>query len=81
MKGRFILELEDSRATAALYASDELLEGELKSPQEILAKIDEVTQEGIAEVAKNIFKENSLNLAVIGPYKNEDRFRKLLKLT
>jgi predicted Zn-dependent peptidase len=79
MKGRFILELEDSRATAALYASDELLEGELKSPEEILAKIDEVTQEGIAEVAKNIFKENSLNLAVIGPYKEESKFQKLLK--
>lgn len=78
MKGRFILELEDSRATASMYASDELLEGELKTPEEIIKKIDVVDEDGVLEVAKDIFKEHMLNLVVIGPYKEEERFKKLL---
>lgn len=80
MKGRFILELEDSRSMASLYASDELLENEIKTPDQILAKIDEVTASDVQKVAADIFKQTTLNLAVIGPYKDEAKFQKLLKL-
>ncbi|MCL4339200.1 insulinase family protein [Patescibacteria group bacterium] len=80
IKGRFTLELEDSKSVAALFATTEVLENTVRTPEEIMKHIDEVTIEDVQEVAKDIFKENSLNLAIIGPYKEEERFTKLLKL-
>lgn len=81
LKGRFILELEDSRNVAALFSSEELLEDDIKTPEDIIKEIDSVTLEDVTAVANDIFKEETLNLAVIGPYKDEERFGKLLKLT
>jgi len=34
----------------------------------------------VQTVAQDIFKEEKLNLAIIGPYKDEERFKKILKL-
>lgn len=78
VKGRFTLELEDSKNVAHLFASEELLEKQILTPEEILEKVDAVTIEEVSEVAKEIFVRNNLNLAIIGPYKGEERFRKLL---
>ena len=80
IKGKLILELEDSRNVAGLFASAELLEDRIKTPEEIMRKVDRVTAEDVRATAQNVFKEETLNLAVIGPYKNEERFLKLLKL-
>lgn len=79
IKGRFTLELEDSRSVAALFATDEVLENTVRTPEEIIKKIDEVTIEEVQKVARDIFRHEWLNLAIIGPYKEEERFRKLLK--
>lgn len=79
LKGRFVLELEDSRNVAALFSSEELLEEDIKTPQDIMKEIDSVTLSDVTRVANDIFKHDTLNLAVIGPYKEEERFRKLLK--
>jgi hypothetical protein len=32
------------------------------------------------EVANDIFKDEKLNLAILGPYKSKDDFRKILKI-
>lgn len=80
LKGKLILDLEDSRNVAGLFATGELLEGKIKTPEDIMKNVDKVTAEEVRETAENIFKEQSLNLAVIGPYKNEERFLELLKL-
>lgn len=80
LKGRFTLELEDSRNVASHFADTELLEGKIATPLEIMKEIDKVTLEDVRDVARDVFKENTLNLAVIGPYRDESRFRKLLKL-
>lgn len=79
IKGRLILELEDSRNVAGLYGFQELLDKKVYSPSEMLLKIDKVTTSDIQRVAKDIFKTNKLNLAVIGPFKDNLRFAKLLK--
>ena len=80
IKGRLTLELEDSQAVAGLYAGQEIIEEKIRTPQEIMRHIDAVTKEEIYAVAEDIFKQNKLNLAVIGPYKDSARFEKLLKL-
>ncbi len=80
LKGRFILELEDSRNVGALFATTEILEDRIQTPEEIIKLIDEVTIDDVQKVAQDLFRKDSLNLAIIGPYKEEERFRKLLKL-
>ena len=80
LKGRLTLELEDSHNVASLFGTAELLEKEIRTPSEIMEKIDKVTSGEVQAVAKNIFGQNRLNLAIIGPYKDEDRFKNLLHL-
>lgn len=80
LKGRLTLELEDSRSVASLFADSELLEEKVRTPEEIMKGVDAVTAEDIRKVAKDIFIQKTLNLAIIGPYKEEGRFAKLLKL-
>ncbi len=79
LKGRFVLSLEDSRNVAARFSLLALLEKEIRTPEETMRMIDKVTTEDVQRVARAIFKPEKLNLAVIGPYKDEGRFRKLLK--
>jgi predicted Zn-dependent peptidase len=86
LKGRLVLEIEDSRFLASVFAVGELLEGKIKTPEEIMAKIDAVTLKDLRRVASDIFKKEKLNLAVIGPYKDNlknnisKKFRQLLML-
>jgi predicted Zn-dependent peptidase len=82
IKGRFILHLEDSHEVADLYVRRFLLERKIITPKQFLAKIEAVTREDVSRVAKRVFVEKNLNLAVVGPYKEKDRqrFVKLLNL-
>jgi predicted Zn-dependent peptidase len=79
LKGKMVLSLEDSEEFAHLLAKYELLHDAAKTPEEIMKLIDKVTVQDIARVAKDVFKEDSMKIAVIGPYDDVDRFEKLLK--
>jgi predicted Zn-dependent peptidase len=78
LKGRMILMLEDSYAVASRYAAQVLLEKKIRTPEEAMRLIDKVTTNDIQRVAKAVFKPQNLNLAIIGPYKEKSRFKKLL---
>ncbi len=80
LKGRLILELEDSKNMASIFGTSEVLENRIKTPEEIIALIDKVTLHDLSRVAEDIFRKEKLNLAVIGPFKDGQRFEKLLKL-
>ena len=80
IKGKMALILEPSDALASFYSEQELLEREILTPKEIYAKIDKVSSQDILKVAKDIFQPKNLNLALIGPLKNKNKFEKLLKL-
>ena len=80
IKGRMLLGLETSDAWAAYNGEQEILEQRVLSPEEECAKIDSVSQADILRVAKEIFAPERLNLALIGPFKDKERFEKLLKL-
>ena len=80
LKGHFVLELEDSRAVAGFYGSQELLEKKIDSPEEIIEKIKKVTLEEVQAAAKRYFVNNGLNLAAIGNFADGQRFEKLLHL-
>jgi len=80
IKGKATLLLESSDAQASFFANQELLEGKILNLKEIFKEIDKVSSEDILKVAKDIFQSQKLNLALIGPFKNRDKFKKILKL-
>lgn len=78
IKGHFILELEDTRSIASFYGSSLLLEKEIKNPQEEIEKIKKVSLDDIYRVAETYLLKEGYNLAIIGDFESEDRFKKLL---
>jgi predicted Zn-dependent peptidase len=79
LKGKMVLSLEDSEEYAHLLAKFELLRGGVKDPSEILKMIDSVSVSDVRRVAEDLFKEEKMKLAVIGPYSDAAKFEKLLK--
>jgi predicted Zn-dependent peptidase len=78
VKGHLALFLEDTRAVSEFFGLEELLLGNSRTPDEVYAKIDKVKLEEVYAVAREFFKPERLNLAIIGPYNNQDHFKKLL---
>lgn len=78
IKGRFILALEDSFSVASRYAIQAVVEGKLRKPEEVLALIDKVTAGDVLRVAKRLLRPQKMNLAIIGPYRDQTKFEKLL---
>jgi predicted Zn-dependent peptidase len=77
-KGQMYLALEESFEVADFLADQELYHGEIKSPEKIIQEVENVTLSDIMGLAKEVFQPKNLNLAVIGPYKDEKKFSKLL---
>jgi len=80
--GNMKLSLESSDDIANFYGGQELLKREVKTLEEKAKEIRKVTALQVQNLAKGIFRENLLNLAMIGPIKERDvgRFIKVLKL-
>jgi predicted Zn-dependent peptidase len=76
--GSFVLGLETSDSRAEYCAINQILKGKIDSPQQEIEKIKRVTVNDIKEIAKKIFVDEKLNLAIIGPYKDKERFEKIL---
>src|SRR3989344_2165442 len=79
VQGKMTLMLESSDALASFYGAQELLERATLTPKEIYAKINQVSWQDILKVAKDIFQPKNLNLALIGPFKDDQNFQQLLK--
>lgn len=79
-KGRLLLGLEDSRNVAAWLGSQETLTGEIILADELIAAIEAVTPADIQHVARRLFQPQRLNLAIVGPFKKEERFARLIGL-
>ncbi len=80
MAGRMVLGLETSDSLAMYYGGQEVLREKIMTPNEYLAKIKAVTREDVMAVAKDIFKNDGLNMAIIGPIKDEKHVAGLLRL-
>ncbi|MBT3538818.1 insulinase family protein [Candidatus Parcubacteria bacterium] len=72
IRGSLTLSLEDSGAQASWYARQVMFVPKIKTPEQRLAEIDNVTNEDIKRVAKQIFKWDKMRVAVIGNVKKED---------
>jgi len=79
-KGKMTLLLETSDARASFFSFQEILERKILTPAQIYGKIDKVRVLDILKTAKEIFRPENLNLALIGPFNDEKKFKKILKL-
>ncbi len=79
LKGKLVLELEDSENIADWYGKQFLLLNRIYTPAQRLKKILAVTRRDVEKIANQIFNDKNLNLALIGPFKNAGEFKKLLK--
>ncbi len=72
ISGTTMLSLETSDSRAEYCGYEEILKGKIESPDEMVKKINSVTATQIRDLAKEIFVNKSLNLALIGKSKSED---------
>ena len=77
-KGRFVLQLESPQGLIMFGLRREVLERTAPDPEEILAELDKVTAEDVQRVARDLLESRALNLAVIGPFDDPERFERLL---
>ncbi len=72
LAGTTMLELETSDAQAEFVGLQEILKSQVETPQEFIAKISAVTAEQIQTLAREIFVDKGLNLALVGRSKEQD---------
>ena len=77
--GNTKLSLESSDDIANFFGGQEVLKGEVKSLDSKIAEIRQVKSSDIQKLAKEIFVDKKLNLAIIGPFKDKAKFAKILK--
>lgn len=80
LKGKMVLTLEDSSHLAEFYAKQELLQGKAMTPAEKMKKYQAVKLADIKKIANKYFQNRFLNLALIGPFKSPEKFKRLLKI-
>ena len=76
IKGRLLLDLEETNALAQFVGGQELLKKKIMTPEQLVAKYNKVTSEKIMNLAKELFVNNKRAVAVLGPKKVVQRVKK-----
>lgn len=77
--GKMVLGLEDSESVAQFFGMKQLLLDEISTPEETLARYNQVTLKEVQAILKQLVKPGELRLAVIGPYEDSQAFAELIK--
>lgn len=78
IKGHLLLSMEDTHSIADWYGRQEILGEEMLTVDDVTAAIDAVTAPDVQRVARDLFRTEWLNLAVVGPFKSEGKFVRVL---
>jgi predicted Zn-dependent peptidase len=78
--GNMYLELETSDSLAEFYLEQEITTGKMKLPQDIEKEIRKVTAKDIQKVAKEIFQNKNLNLAIVGQIQDKKTIKRTLSI-
>lgn len=79
-KGRILLRMEDTFANADWVGRQEVLDQEVLTVDQVIEQLDAVTPADVQAVAKRLFFAEQLNLAFVGPFKDETAFEAFLNL-
>lgn len=77
--GNMKLSLESSDDIANYFGMQELLKKEVKQLKDKEKELRRVTSKEIRDMAKTIFKNEKINLALIGPFHDKENFIDILK--
>ncbi|HZQ08955.1 MAG TPA: pitrilysin family protein [Anaerolineae bacterium] len=80
IKGNLLLSMEDTHSVAGWVGRQEALREPILTVDDVTAQIDAVTVKDVQRVARDLFRDEWLNLAVVGPFKSESKFVKSLHL-
>jgi predicted Zn-dependent peptidase len=80
IKGKTVLALEDNQVRLDWFLERAAFYKKIATPEEIFKKIDAVTPSDIQKAARYLFQNQKMTLAVIGPYKTESQFKKVLNV-
>ncbi len=78
IKGKTTLALEDNQVRLDWFLERAAFYKDIQNSEQVFKKIDAVTAEEVRKFAAEIFQKKNLTLAIIGPYKNEKEFYKLV---
>jgi predicted Zn-dependent peptidase len=78
IKGKTTLALEDNQVRLDWFLERTAFHKTIATPVEVFKRIDSVTGKDIAKVASELFINKAMTLAIIGPYKQEKQFKKVL---
>lgn len=79
-KGRLLLRMEDTRSVAGWMGGQEVLIGDILTPERVVAIIDAITADDLQKLAQEVLVGEWLRLAVVGPIESGEPLEKLLKL-
>ncbi|MFY9492965.1 MAG: pitrilysin family protein [Minisyncoccia bacterium] len=79
IKGGTLISLESSDEVASFFGLQEVLVRDILTVEQKFSMMDKVTTDDVKQVAEDIFQNKNLNLAVIGPLKDQEGFEKILK--
>jgi len=80
IKGKTLIGLESSDEKAMFFSMQEVLKNKIETIEEKFKKIDAVTTDDVKKIAQEVFINEKLNLSIIGPIEDKDKFLKLLEL-
>lgn len=78
LRGRIALRSESTNFLAEYFGTTFVLDREIETFEHFLEEIDKVTAEDIQTLAKELFRKEKYNLQIIGPFKDPERFIKIL---
>jgi predicted Zn-dependent peptidase len=79
IKGKSTLALEDNQVRLDWFLEAAAFRPKMETPTEVFKKIDAVTAADVQKVAKELFQNKKMSLAIIGPYKNSSQFKRIIK--
>lgn len=77
-KGRMMLRMEESRVVSGFLGGQELLKGEVRTVEQVIADIDAVEIDDLARVAQRVIKPGKMALSMVGPFDDPEPFRKAM---
>lgn len=72
IKGNLVLSLEDSGSRMTRLGKAEICQGEILSLDELLRRVDAVTADDLARLARDLFGSRKLVATVIGPFGDKE---------
>lgn len=80
LRGKLALNLETSSDLAFWVGGQEVSRQKIKTPEQVLAEIDQIDVKKIQTVARAVIQNQGLNLAMISPIKDQIKFKRILRI-